>query len=743
MTANRAQKHGEHKGLLRWAFVTAAAVCMHGMASQGAEPEPARGASPQARMNYRARKMLDRGLELLEAKQEERAVKLIASVPRMFPKADVRFKACLILGEHYLRKGQYDIAIRQFHEVRESGDDEEKANALYSTGICYYRLNEFDKAFMSLRQVTSDYPGSVYANEAYYYIGQCHFKLGRWAKAVEALRMVGTSVELDAKGQVLGEAGQRLFVKIHDKDLIVLAKLSRQLKVELAAASGDRENILLSPLGKDREYYIGSIETLAGKPVGGDGKLQIIGGDVVTAEYVDENTQAGERNRKVLARIQMVSTAVVGFTDGAFREYTQGVFGDSDCFLRVKDMDRDTTDRKDVVSVKIHTRYKVRPAEGAEVPQADAAAGEPAEEWRTRDTVSVKLVESAPHAGIFVGHLIPRVTRDPSAVNHTDGVLSAMKDDQIVCSYLDERHIHGAEPREVKAVAKMLIGQIQDVKIEHRVVDSVELKARKNLIEAKIFLKLGTIFKDVGLSAKASEKADLGLERVEEVIRSGLKASLDRQIVEEAFSVKWELLLVQDKLSQAIGVCQSLTRLFPDSRLVDRALLKIGLAKMRGEKPSEAIGIFAGILRLRKSDLKADAQYHIAMVLEQLAVERAQKRRDDKPDFTRAMLAYKKCADTYPTSPYAGKALEKIATYYIQTDDNARAVALMERVFQDYPDAVFLDRMLYTWAQALFRMGRLAPAKEKCDLLLRDYPGSELGQKARDLRQKIMKKLAP
>lgn len=743
MTTSTARSRITRTRLFGLAFAVMAGTWVVPAGLLAGRTAPGGGASPEARMNYKAKKMLDRGLELLEQKQEERAVKLIASVPRMFPKADVRFRAYLTLGEHYLRKGRYDIAIRQFREVRESPEDDDKANALYSIGICYYRLNDFDKAFMSLRQVTGDYPGSVYANEAFYYIGQCHFKLGRWAKAVEALRMVGTSVEFDAKGEVLGEAGQRVFVKIHDKDLIVLVKLGRELKVDLAAASGDKERIGLGPLGKDREYYVGSIQTHPGKPVPGDARLQVIGGDVVTASYVDENTEGGTRDRKVLTRIQMVSTAVVGFTDGAFREYTQGVFGDSDCFLRVKDLDRDTTDRKNVLTVKVYTRHKVRPAEGEEVVPSGAAEAEPQERWVTRDSVSARLVETDAHTGVFVGHLIPRVTQDASAVNRRDDVLSAMKDDEIVCSYVDKRHIHGPDPREVQAVAKTLIGQIQDVKIEHRVVNSVELKARKNLIEAKIFLKLGTIFKDVGLVAKASEKADLGLERVEGVIRSGLKASLDRQIVEEAFSVKWELLLVQDKLGEAIRVCQALTRLFPDSKLVDRALLKIGLAKMRGEKPAEAIGIFAGILRLRKSDLKADAQYHIAMVLEQQAVERATRRPDTEPDFTRAMLAYKKCADAYPDSPYAGKALEKIATYYIQTGDHARAVALMERVFQDYPDASFLDRMLYTWAQALFRLGKLREARQKCDLLLRDYPSSKLAPKAREFGQKITKKLAP
>jgi len=48
------------------------------------------------------------------------------------------------------------------------------------------------------------------------------------------------------------------------------------------------------------------------------------------------------------------------------------------------------------------------------------------------------------------------------------------------------------------------------VKVEHRVVDSLDLKARKNLIEARIYLKLGAIFKEVGLITRPTRKPPKG-----------------------------------------------------------------------------------------------------------------------------------------------------------------------------------------------------------------------------------------
>ncbi|HUT34444.1 MAG TPA: tetratricopeptide repeat protein [Planctomycetota bacterium] len=710
-----------------------AAPALAGEPAAKAKGDPAENAKTE----YRAADMLRRGTELLELKQEERALKLISSVPRMFPASKARFKAYLVLGQHHVDKRNFELAIKQFRHLADSDDPDQQAEALYQEGICYYNLNEFDKAFMSLRRVTNEFPWSVYANEAFYYIGQCHFKLGRWSKAVDALEKVGTSVPTNAEGETLAEAGQRLFVKIFDRDLVVLMTLGGKPKAILTTKSGDKEGIPLDTLGQSGEFYIGSLPTLPGDPKPGDNLLQVTGGDTVAVETVDANTESGKRNETRVATIKMVSTASVGFTDGAYREYTQGIFGDGDAFIRVKDLDRDTTPQKDQITVKVFTQYKQEKEPEAERSSLDFGRQE---ESVVRDTVQVKLTETEPHSGIFVGTVVPHVAMDRSEVHQGDPKLSAMKGDELVVEYLDEAHIAGTEPREVRASARLLIGQIQDVKIEHREVDTLDLKARKNLIEAKIYLKLGSIFKDVGLQKQATEKATEGLDRVEEVIRTSTKASLDRSLVEESFSVKWDLLLVQDKLGEAIRVCRTLTQLFPDSTLVDRALLKIGQARMESESPGEAIGIFNAVIGLPKSDLKAEAQFHIGKVLEKVANEHAKQSGRD-PDLSQAMTAYKKCSESYPDSPFAGDALEQIANYYILAKDYKRAIELMERVFQDYPDASFLDRMLLKWVIAAYRVGNLPGAKQKAEQLLAEYPNSPLAPKARQFAEIIEKKI--
>ena len=704
----------------------------------GAKKSPKDQAAEAGKIELKAKTMMDRGVELLEMGQVERGVKLVTSVPRMFPKAKARFDAWLYLGKHYRKMSNFPLAIKSLRQIEKSKDRDQKADALYQIGICHFMMDQFDSAFTAFRKVTSDYPWSVYANEAYYYIGQCHFKLGRWSKAIEALELVGTSVPPNLTTMSFAEAGQRVFAKIYDKDLVILAAKGEPITLKATARTGDEETVKAGRLGKSGEYYLASIRTAPGKPIAADGILQFVGDDVVTVIYIDKNTKAGKIDERIVSSIKLVSTAMAGFTDGAYREYTHGVFGDKDCFIRVKDLDQDRTGERDRVRVKLRTQRTEKKHEQTGT-EEDTDLDAPQEVTTVRDALEMELLETSEHSGIFVGSIVTHMVEKPEDVKPADKTISAIQGDDIVVTYVDNLHLAGEEPRTVSAKAKVLIGQLGDVRIEHRVVQSLRDKARKNLIEGKIYLKLGEIFKDVGLNKKASEKADEGLARIDDVISVHLKASLDRSVVEDAFSVKWDLLLVQDRLQEAIGVCRTLMNLFPDSTLVDQALFKIAVAKMKAGDAGGAMGIFAEVTKLKKSDLAAEAQYNIAMILETEAAARPGVSKAQA--FASAMVAYQRCAEFWPDSHFAGESLGKIADYYIATKDYSRAIELMERVFVDYPDAKFLPKMLIKWVKAAYRQDNFELAKEKANQCISEYPNSPEAKTAKDFLVPIEKRL--
>ena len=70
----------------------------------------------------------------------------------------------------------------------------------------------------------------------------------------------------------------------------------------------------------------------------------------------------------------------------------------------------------------------------------------------------------------------------------------------------------------------------------------------------------------------------------------------------------------------------------------------------------------------------------------------------------------------------------------------SQADYLLEEIFQDYPDASFLDSMLLKWVIAAYRMGNYDKAREKCTKLLFEYPGNQFAAQAKTILSKLERK---
>ncbi len=715
----------------RWmsAGLSLCVAAVAAVAQNRAPAEAAGGDGP----DYQARRLLRQGLALIEDRQEERGAKVLASLPSNFPKSPVRFQAWLALGKFYSTKGSFDLGIKNLIPVTEAEDSipDEKAEAIYRIGICYYGMADYPRALSTLRRVTEEYPWSVFANEAYYYIGMCHFQLKRWRKAVEALKMVGTSVPPNKDEESLVESGQRFFVKVEDKDLRVVKTTGGTLSVAVTAGSGDKETLGMSVFDAEGEYYIGSLPMALGAPVATNGTLEVKGGDTITVDYLDMNTQDGSIKIIRTAKARTVSTGVTGFTDGAFREYVHGVFSEQPTFVRVKDFDADTTAGRDSVKVRIASRFKT-PAEEGDLP------GDDMESFQERDALDMTLQESGPHTGIFTGTLIVQARKEKVPVSLTDAVLTADEKDVVFVEYLDAVHIGGLkDPRKVTSKADFLTGEIPDVWVAQREVSTEDLRARKNITEAKFYLRLAGIFKEVGLIARSKEKADTGLEKVDDVIRRSARATPLQDLVEEAYQIKWELQIAKDDLTGAMATCRQLMSLFPGSTLADIALMQIARANLNTGRTREASSILRGILGLKVSkEIKAEAQYLLASTME-AGIDRKLGKEERLRALGQAIGAYKTCAEQYPDSPFAGEALGKVIDFHLEAKDYNRCLEMLQTVAQDYPDAPFQDDMLLKWGVVLVRVNRPDDAREKLAQVIRDYPTSAAAAKAQKVLELV------
>ena len=78
-----------------------------------------------------------------------------------------------------------------------------------------------------------------------------------------------------------------------------------------------------------------------------------------------------------------------------------------------------------------------------------------------------------------------------------------------------------------------------------------------------------------------------------------------------------------------------------------------------------------------------------------------------------------------------------MANYYYRQQDYARAVDTFETVLSNYPDAKFLDVILFNYGRCLYRMGRKAEARRRFDQLIADYPESALAGDAKKISEAL------
>ncbi len=709
-----------------------------GAAGEGGE-EAAGGAG------YAAYRIVDRAADLLDAGETERGVKMLETVLDQYPTSDIRYKVWLLLGKHFLQQHQHMRAVNYLRNLRPLDDGQtelrgEKLDlyleSLYLTGVAYFQMRQYGSSFPALRKITNDFPNTVWANQAYYYIGLCHFAQENWNKAIEALSVVGTFVDPDGPATEYVEAGRRFYVKVTDQDLPVLHRLGQPVKLTVKARSGDEATIDCIPLAGDSDIFIGSIATELGVPKPDDNLLQLLGGDELSVTYTDANTVDGRANVARLAKVQVVSTAALNFTLGDYESRSSAAFIGQPVFVLLHDADQDASASADSVTIRLISRYREQEEEEDGQVRGinlERLFRDESDRWHVRDEVTVRLTElgeSQPlHTGRFGAQVPIGALRPDVAVDKADAELTVALDDEIVATYVDERHISGLSPREVSAGIRVVSEIDARPRATQYVVSDPVVLAKKNLVESEAYLELGKIFKSMGLLKGAKEKCDEGLTRIEPIIRS--RQPIPAALVEKAFQLMWELQLVKDDYAAAIATCRLFNRLYPESPFVDQALMRIAVIKAENQEYTEALSIYKQVLGLTKSQAKPEAQYRIAQTMELMA------KQAQRGNIEAAIAEYKLCAQRYPDSEFAGESLAKLVDYYIESKDYTQADDLLEQVFQDYPDAQFLDSMLLKWVMVAFRMRNYQKAFEKCSELVYEHPDSRFAERAKEILPKI------
>ena len=314
-----------------------------------------------------------------------------------------------------------------------------------------------------------------------------------------------------------------------------------------------------------------------------------------------------------------------------------------------------------------------------------------------------------------------------------DDHLQAQPGDFVRIIYLDQLNITPG-PRTLNVRAKCVEGNLGGVRVTKPEINDAELALKTKLKTADALTHIGTQYRDFGLDDKAQIKYKEALSVCEEI---GAEAKrIGGGILEDTYVQLWRIYFAMDKLNLAAAMSLRLQREFPDSIYLDEAILQQArVAQKRGDY-ARAVALYQNLARLNKSQLRGEGQYGIGECYELMA-KAAQGNTDQM--FERAFQAYKAVFEQFPESGRVGDAVAKMANFYYQKKDYARAVDIFEKVLSDHPDANFLDVILYNYGRCLFRMDRKAEARKRFDQLIDEFPESQLAPDAKRIGQALTK----
>ncbi len=747
-----------------------------------------------------AKQLLLAGDMRYEAAELEKAAEIWQSVIERYPRSKVRFEAHLKLGSYHLQKKQaYDKARAHFEAAagEENRDDSQRAEATLQVGVCFYEARHYGQCFEMMRRVIERFPVSTQVNQAYYYIGLGHFKQGHYGRAIESLERVGTAVGQGDQNAEKLEAGKRFYVKIEDADLAILEK-DDSVPVTLTTTEGDEEKLSCVPVGRNVRVVLGSLPSRLGRPQKGNGVLEVTGTSKVTVRYTDSHTAARQFNTARQRQVAVVGNALVQVMDGAFSEGLQGVVLGKEVNLQVSDADRDVGDGADTLQARVEVlrqktaeeieteRNKLllerknkpqdpKPLAPGKPPIVPGIAGVRLEEpepevdpYKVVDSVLVSFTEvrlprietrvirpadaNATKEGnaTLPAPVLAPTPEDPSlhtgvfrasvpldqaeAVTAGNARLESRPGDWVRIVYLDQSNIT-PQPREITTMARCVEGNLGGVRVTRTEIADEQLALKTKLKTASALTFIGAQYKDFGLEQKAQSKFREALAVCEEAADEARK--LGGAMLEETYVQLWRIYFAMDQLDLAAAMSLRLQREFPESGFLDEAILQQArVAQKRGDFP-RAIALFSNLTSLTKSQLRGEGQYGIGECYEEMA--KAAARASSEPLFERAFQAYKAVFDQFPESGRVGDAVAKMANFYYQKQDFARAVDVFEKVLADHPDANFLDVILFNYGRCLYRMDRKSDAKRRFDQLIDEFPESPLAAEAKRISQALTK----
>ncbi len=339
-----------------------------------------------------------------------RAIEEIRAAKNAAGDSPAALMADLKMGELHLATDNADQALPIFRKLAAMDRRDVSPLALFWLGTTQLYLNDKTQAVEAFRILWERYAENELVRQAIYTIAKTYAEQGAFLDAIRLYEAVGAMNSLPREKVIPGDI---LTVKVWDADYF-LGTGDNVLPVDIHVPSGDKEELGLEMNKINNSLFLGTIRTVLGDPVPGDGILQIVGTDMVYVTYQDrfKGLEEGQkitadalRGERRTSLIQVVENSDIKVSPQLFTERDstakklfiqekteaekeeerrlaalsaslergEGVIRPGNMvYLRLQDGDHDRTGEPDTVQVTAFT-YSVKQSD-AEIKERDLAA---------------------------------------------------------------------------------------------------------------------------------------------------------------------------------------------------------------------------------------------------------------------------------------------------------------------------------------------------------------------------------
>jgi len=418
--------------------------------------------------------------------------------------------------------------------------------------------------------------------------------------------------------------------------------------------------------------------------------LNLSGADVATSSYRDELVPDGNGTLR-FAKGKMIADGEIVITDPEYMEPAELLYVGEKVYLRVIDPDRDVSDDRDLVKVKIETKL-----------------GE-------EETVS--LEETLGHSGLFTGSFRLDAKENPTAGNLDENrSIETFFGDLFAATYVDPTANTLEGNRELTVESAVSIGADGIVSSFSKIFAEEELAVRTQFHVAESYFELFKSHRKLGRNEEAERDLENG--------RLSLK-----QLVEDypdpKYAPRVNYLLGQfsqelQQWSEAIEAYENIVRNFPEHPLAADAQYKLAQAYEEAKRFDDALEAYVTLASTYpKSPLIANAMIRINEYFYR------------SENFVIAEQVGIKFVERFDSHQWAPKMAFRVGQCRYKSEKFVDAASAFDDFVKKFPDDKLCSEALF-WSGESYRMGKNDPlAFQRYNRCRWDYPESDAAKYSR------------